>query len=289
MYQDLKKNYLWLGMKQEMTDYASKCLTCLQVKAEHQKPYGKIEPLEMPKWKWEHLTMDFITKLPRTAKGYDTIWVVVIRLTKSARFLPISETHTSEKLAELFIKEIVARHGMPVSIVSGQDTQFTSSLEVVELTTEKLDKIKAFMKTSQDRQKSYADKRHRPTEFEAGDHVLLNVSLWKGINRFRKWGKLSPRFIGRFNIVARVGEVSYRKCLAYAEAYVPLKDIQIDDKLNYIEEPVAILDQKEKQLRNKTVKQVKVQWKYRKRSEATWEFENEMSKNYPQLFSLRQA
>lgn len=122
MYQDLKKNYWWPGMKRERTNYVSRCLTCLQVKVEHQKPYRKIQQLEMPEGKWELLTMDIITKIPRIAKGYDTIWVVVVRLTKSARFLPISKTHTSEKLAELVIREIVARHGMHASIVSDRDT-----------------------------------------------------------------------------------------------------------------------------------------------------------------------
>ncbi|KAI3776235.1 hypothetical protein L1987_46008 [Smallanthus sonchifolius] len=126
MYQDLRKEYWWLGMKHEVTKYVSKCLTCSQVKAEHQKPYGKIQPLDIPEWKWEHITMDFITKLPRTAKGHDTIWEIVDRLTKSAHFLPIRETFSSERLAEVFINEVVARHGMPLTIVSDRDTRFTS-------------------------------------------------------------------------------------------------------------------------------------------------------------------
>ncbi|KAI3695425.1 hypothetical protein L1987_78422 [Smallanthus sonchifolius] len=126
MYQDLRKEYWWPGMKHEVTKYVSKCLTCSQVKAEHQKPYGKIQPLGTPKWKWEHITMDFTTKLPRTAKGHDTIWVIVDRLTKSAHFLPIRETFSSERLAEVFIKEVVARHGMPLTILSDRDTRFTS-------------------------------------------------------------------------------------------------------------------------------------------------------------------
>lgn len=123
MYQDMKKDYWWPGMKRDVVEYVSKCLTCLQVKAEHQKPYGKIQPLDIPEWKWEHITMDFITKLPRTPKGYDAIWVIVDRLKKSAHFLPICETYSSERLADLFIKEIVTRHGVTVSIVSDRDTR----------------------------------------------------------------------------------------------------------------------------------------------------------------------
>ena len=126
IYQDLRKNYWWPGMKFNVMQYVGKCLTCAQVKAEHQKPYGKLQPLEIPEWKWEHLTMDFITKLPRTAKKHDTIWVIVDMLTKSAHFLPISENYTSERLAKSFIKEIIVRHGVPVSIVSDRDTRFTS-------------------------------------------------------------------------------------------------------------------------------------------------------------------
>ncbi|KAI3801953.1 hypothetical protein L1987_30072 [Smallanthus sonchifolius] len=243
--------------------------------------------------------MDFITKLPRTAKGNDTIWVIVDRLTKSSHFLPIRETSSSEKLAEVFIKEIVSRHGMPLSIVSDRDTRFTSrfwkkfnevmgtrlnisttyhpqtdgqsertiqtpgltpvcwgeigqkdfaSLEVVKATSEKFDQIKARMKAVKDRQKSYADKRRRELEFQVGDMVLLKVSPWKEIIRFRKRGKLSP-------------------------------------SLNYVEEPIAILDRAEKRLRNKSIPLVKVQWKHRKGSEATWEKEDEMRGLYPQLFN----
>jgi hypothetical protein len=165
------------------------------------------------------------------------------------------------------------------------------------------------MKAAQDRQKSYADKRRRPIEFNVGDKVMLKVSPWKGIIRFRKRGKLSPRFIGPFKIIARVGAVAYkldlpdelrgihptfhvshlRKCLADKEAHVPLNDIEVDEKLNYVEEPVAIIDKKEKQLRNKTIKQVKVQWRHRKGSEATWESEEEMREHYPHLFSIEQV
>ncbi|KAD2805327.1 hypothetical protein E3N88_38704 [Mikania micrantha] len=121
MYQDLKKHYWWPGMKFNVMQYVNRGLTCAQVKAENQKPYGRLQPLEIPKWKWEHITMHFITKLPRTAQGYDTIWVVVDKLTKSAHFLPIHESYSSERLAEIFVNEIVARHGVPILIVSDRD------------------------------------------------------------------------------------------------------------------------------------------------------------------------
>ncbi|KAI3819397.1 hypothetical protein L1987_13228 [Smallanthus sonchifolius] len=183
------------------------------------------------------------------------------------------------------------------------------SLEVIKETSERFDQIKARMKAAQDRQKSYADRRRRPIEFDVGDIVMLKVSPWKGIIRFRKRGKLSSRFVGPFRIMARVGEVAYRlelpdelsgihptfhvshlrKCLADESVHVPLTDIEVDNSLNYIEEPVAILDQKEKRLRNKVIQLVKVQWKHRKGSEATWKTEAEMRESYPQLFDLSEV
>ncbi|KAF5811168.1 putative nucleotidyltransferase, Ribonuclease H [Helianthus annuus] len=110
MYQDLKANFWWIGLKKSIATYVAKCLTCAQVKAEHQKPSGLLQQPELPEWKWEMVTMDFITKFPKTKKGNDTIWVIVDRLTKSAHFLPIKETHSSDILAQLFVDKIVALH-----------------------------------------------------------------------------------------------------------------------------------------------------------------------------------
>ncbi|XP_021979690.1 uncharacterized protein LOC110875585 [Helianthus annuus] len=173
------------------------------------------------------------------------------------------------------------------------------------MTNEKIDLSRARLKAAQDRQKAYADKRRRPIEFQVGDYVLLKVSPWKGITRFRKRGKLGPRHIGPFKIVARVGKVAYRlellstldgihntfpvsqlrKCLADETAFVPLDDIELDKGLNYVERPIAIKDVKVKNLRNKAVRQVLVQWQHQKGSEIKWEAEDEMRKHYP--FSLR--
>jgi hypothetical protein len=126
MFQDLRREYWWPNMKFDVTRYMSKCLTCFQVNAEHQKPYRRVQPLDIPEWKWTKITMDLITKLPRMSKGYDTIRVIVDHSTKSANFLPIRETYSSERMAELFVKEIVAKHGVPASIVSDRDTLSTS-------------------------------------------------------------------------------------------------------------------------------------------------------------------
>ncbi|GKE05890.1 putative reverse transcriptase domain-containing protein [Tanacetum coccineum] len=126
MYQDLKQLYWWPNMKENIATYVSKCLTCSKVKAEHQKPSGLLVQPEIPKWKWEKITMDFVTKLPRTINGYDTIWVIVDRLTKSAHFLPMRENDPMEKLMKLYMKEVVTRHSLPVSIISDRDGRFTS-------------------------------------------------------------------------------------------------------------------------------------------------------------------
>ena len=105
-------------MKAEIATYVSKCLTYAKVKVEYQKPSGLLQQLYIHEWKWERITMDFITKLPKTAGGLDTIWVIVDRLTKSAHFLPIKETDKMEKLTRMYIKETVRPHGLPISIIS---------------------------------------------------------------------------------------------------------------------------------------------------------------------------
>ncbi|GJR92040.1 putative reverse transcriptase domain-containing protein [Tanacetum coccineum] len=375
MYQDLKLLYWWPNMKADIATYVSKCLTCAKVKAEHQKPSGLLQQPEIPVWKWERITMDFVSGLPRTPSGYDTIWVIVDRLTKSAHFLPMKKTDSMEKLTRLYLKEIVCRHGVPVSIISDRDSHFTSNFwrslqealgtnldmstayhpqtdgqsertiqtledmlracvidfgnswdrhlplvefsynnsyhasikaapyealygrkcrspvcwsevgdsqltgpELIRDTTEKIVQIKNRLLAARSRQKSYADKRAKPLEFEVGDKVLLKVSPWKGAVRFGKRGKLSPRYIGPFKILARVGPVAYtlelpeelkgihstfhvsnlKKCLAEGDIVVPMEEIQLDDKLHMIEEPVEVVDREVKRLKQSRIPIVKV-------------------------------
>ncbi|GKC25830.1 putative reverse transcriptase domain-containing protein, partial [Tanacetum coccineum] len=127
MYQDMKKLYWWPNMKADIAAYVSKCLTCAKVKAEHQRPSGLLVQPKIPEWKWDNITMDFVTKLPKTSQGYDTIWVIVDRLTKSAIFTPMRETDPLDKLARLYLKEVVTRHGIPVSIICDRDPRFASN------------------------------------------------------------------------------------------------------------------------------------------------------------------
>nr|GEZ43208.1 hypothetical protein [Tanacetum cinerariifolium] len=249
MYYDLRGLYWWPGRKKDIAMYVSKCLTFSKVKAEHQKSSGLLQQPEIPEWKWEKITMDFIKKLPRTRRGHDSIWVIVDRVTKSAHFLAICEDYKTEKLARLYINEIITRH------------------EIVQETTDKIVQIKKRLKVARDRQKSYADKRQKLLEYSVGDKVLLKVSPRKGVVRFSKRSKLSPKYVGPFDIVERIGPVAYRlrlpqelvgvhdtfhvsnmkKCLADVNLHVPLDEVKVDDKLHFVEEPIEILDRGVKQ------------------------------------------
>ncbi|GJZ07641.1 putative reverse transcriptase domain-containing protein [Tanacetum coccineum] len=307
MYQDMKKLYWWPNMKADIATYVNKCLTCAKVKAEHQRPSGLLVQPKIPEWKWDNITMDFVTKLPKTSQGYDTIWVIVDRLTKSAIFTPMRETDPLDKLARLYLKEVVTRHGIPVSIICDRDPRFASNFwrslqnalgtnldmstayhpqtdgqsertiqtledmlracaidfgkgwvnhlplvefsynnsyhasikaapfkalygrkcrspvcwtevgeaqilgpELIQETTEKIIQIKQRMQAARDRQKSYADLKRKPMEFQVGDKVMLKVLPWKGVVRFGKRGKLNPRYVGPFKVIERVGEVAYK-------------------------------------------------------------------------------
>ncbi|GJX46656.1 hypothetical protein Tco_0271846, partial [Tanacetum coccineum] len=184
------------------------------------------------------------------------------------------------------------------------DSQLTGP-EIIHETTERIVQIKSHIQAARDRQKSYADVRRKPLEFQVGDKVMLKVSPWKGVIRFGKRGKMNPRYIGPFKIIARVGTVAYRlelserlnrvhstfhvsklkKCMADEPLAIPLDEIQVDDKLNFIEEPVEIMDREVKHLKQSHIPIVKVRWNSRKGPEFTWEREDQMQKKYPHLFT----
>ncbi|GJY58307.1 putative nucleotidyltransferase, ribonuclease H [Tanacetum coccineum] len=385
MYQDVKKLYWWPNMKADIATYVSKCLTCARVKAEHQRPSGLLVQPEIPEWKWDNITMDFITKLPKSSQGIDP-------LDKLA------------ELARLYLNRIVARHGIPASIICDRDGRFTSNFwrsfqkalgtdismstayhpetdgqsertiqtledmlracvidfgkgwvkhlplaefsynnsyhasikaapyealygrkcrspvcwaevgeaqltgpELIQETTEKIVLIKQRMQAAQDRQKSYADRKRKPMEFEIGDRVMLKVSPWKGVVRFGKRGKLNPRFVGPFKVLAKVGKVAYRlelpqelsrvhhtfhvsnlkKCYADEPLVMPLEGIHVDDKLQFVEEPVEIMEREIKRLKRSRIPLVKVRWNSRRGPEFTWEREDSFKQKYPQLFINR--
>ena len=122
-----EKKYFWPGMKKDMDEYISKCMKCQQVKVEHQHPVGLLQPLPVPNWKWEVISMDFITRLPMTWREHDSIIVVVGKLTKAAYFIPVKSTHKTDDIAKIFMKEIFKLHGFPKAIVFDRDVKFASN------------------------------------------------------------------------------------------------------------------------------------------------------------------
>jgi len=125
MYKDLKESFWWSGTKANVADFVAQCLVCQKAKIEHQRLGGTLQPLDVPQWKWDSISMDFVTHLPRLTKGHDSVWVIVDRLTKCAHFLPMNQKWSMDKLAELYVREVVRLHRVPESIVSDRDPRFT--------------------------------------------------------------------------------------------------------------------------------------------------------------------
>nr|GEY20045.1 putative reverse transcriptase domain-containing protein [Tanacetum cinerariifolium] len=306
MYQDIKKLYWWPNMKADIATYVSKFLTCAKVKAEHQKPSGLLVQPKIPEWKWDNITMDFVTKLPKSSQGYDTIWVIVDRLTKSAIFTPIRETDPMDKLARIYLKEnaLGTRLDMSTAYHPETDGQSERTIQTLEdmLRACAIDFGKGWVNHLP--LKSCADLKRKPMEFQVGDKVMLKVLPWKGVVRFGKRGKLNPRYVGPFKVLERVGDVAYKldlpeelsrvhntfhmsnlkKCHADEPLAVPLDGLHFDDKLHFVEEPVEIVDCEVKRLNQSRIPLVKVQWNFKRGPEFTWEREDQFQKKYPHLF-----
>ncbi|GKC24183.1 putative reverse transcriptase domain-containing protein [Tanacetum coccineum] len=177
--------------------------------------------------------------------------------------------------------------------------------ELIQETTEKIIQIKQRMQAARDRQKSYADLKRKPMEFQVGDKVMLKVSPWKGVVRFGKRGKLNPRYVGPFKVLEKVGEVAYKlelpeelsrvhntfhvsnlkKCHADEPLAVPLDGLHLDDKLHFVEEPLEIVGREVKRLKRSRIPLVKVRWNSKRGPEFTWEREDQFKKKYPHLFT----
>nr|GFA13193.1 hypothetical protein [Tanacetum cinerariifolium] len=283
--------------------------------AEHQKPSGLLVQPKIAQWKWDNITMDFVTKLPKVQSGNDTIWVVVDQLTKSAHFLLMKETDPMDKLVRLYLKEVVTRHGIPISIICDRDpsertiqtledmlracvidfgngwerhlslvefsynNSYHASIkavsfevlygrkyrspvcwaevgdaqltgpELIHETTEKIVQIKQRIQAARDRQKSYADVRRNPLEFQVCDRVMLKLS----------------RVHSTFHVS------NLKKCLSDEPLAISLDEVHIDDKLRFVEEPVEVIDREVKRLKKSYIPIIKVRWNSRRGPEFTWE------------------
>ncbi|GKA61932.1 putative reverse transcriptase domain-containing protein [Tanacetum coccineum] len=251
-------------------------------------PSGLLVQPAIPKSKWDNITMDFITKLPKFSQGFDTIWVIVDRLTKSAHFLPIRENDPLDKLARSFQKALGKDLSMSIAYHLETDGQSERTIQTLEdmLRACVIDLGKGWIKqriqAAQDRQKSYADLKQKPMEFEVGDRVMLKV--------LAKVGKVAyrlelPQELSRVHHTFHVSNL--KKCYADKPLAMPLEGIHVDDKLQFVEEPVEIMEREIKRLKRSRIPLVKVRWNSRRGPEFTWEREDSFKQKYPQLFTNR--
>jgi hypothetical protein len=302
MYHDLRQQFWWTKMKRETARYVLECDAYQKVKADYMKPGGLLQLLSVPDWKRDDISMDFIVGLPLTARKFNSIWVIVDRLTKSAHLIPVNTNYNVQKYAEIYVPRVLCLNGVPKMIISDRGSQFVArfweqlhaslrthlihssayhpqtddqtervnqiledmlracvmeypgsweknlpwaefsynnsyqeslkmapfealygrqcctplnwiepgekaifSPDIVVEADATVHRIQENLKVAKLRQESYANKRHRPLQFEAGDHVYLKVSPMKGVKRFGVTGKVSPHYIGPFQILKSTG------------------------------------------------------------------------------------
>ncbi|GJX20533.1 putative reverse transcriptase domain-containing protein [Tanacetum coccineum] len=257
-------------MKVEIATYVSKCLTCAKVKAEYQKPSGLLVPPEIPQWKWEKITTDFVTKLPKTTTGQDTIWVIVDRLIKSAHFLPMREDDFMEMITRQYLKEVVSRHGVPVLIISVQDGRFASHF---------WRSLHKALGTRLDMSIAY----HLQTDGQSERTILtLEDVLRACVLDFRKsWDRHLPLLTG-----PKIIHETTKKIVQIKIRIQDVRDRQkIYTNLHFIEEPIEIMDREVKRLKQSRILIIRVRWNSRRGPEFTWEREDRMQKKYPHLFA----
>nr|GEZ87889.1 retrotransposon protein, putative, Ty3-gypsy subclass [Tanacetum cinerariifolium] len=253
IYRDLKQYFWWNGMKQDVATFISKCMTCQQVKIEHQRASGLLQPLEIPMWKWDEISMDFIAGLPTTHKTHDAIWVEIVRLhgTRTSIVSDRDSRFTSHfwkglqkawgtrlKFSTVFHPQTNGQSERTIQNLEDMlkacalewtGERLIEGLEFIEITNEKVVVAKEKLKEVRSRQKSYADKHRRDLEFQVGDRVFLKVSPFEGVKCFGIKGKLSPRFIGPFEILERIGEVKTINDEVRIEALIDEKRVNIKE------------------------------------------------------------
>nr|GEZ12739.1 reverse transcriptase domain-containing protein [Tanacetum cinerariifolium] len=215
MYQDMKKLYWWLNIKADIATYVSKCLTCAKIKVEHQRPSGLLVQPTIPVWKWDNILIDFITKLPKSSQGFNTIYVIIDRLTKSAHFLPIRKNDPMEKLARLYLHRIVTRHETPVLIICDRDGR-------VMLKVSPWKGVIRFIMRGK-----------------------LNLRYIGPFKVLAKVGDVAYRLeltqkLSRVHHTFHVLNLS--KCYADEPLAMPLEGVYIDDTLQFVEEPIEIME-----------------------------------------------
>ncbi|GJS75423.1 hypothetical protein Tco_0725304 [Tanacetum coccineum] len=286
--------------------------TSFQVKAEHQRPSRLLVQPDIPQWKWDNITMDFVTKLPKEL-AEEVPKEVVTRMDPY-----LSQLFTTDKrrgtilLSRICLSAVCDRlwkgwvKPFAISRVLAEvgQVQLTGP-ELVQETTKKIIQIKQRMQAAHDRQKSYVNLKHKPMEFQVGDKVMLKVLPWKGVVCFGKRGKLNPRYVGPFKMLERVGDIAYKlelpeelsgvydtfhisnlkKCHVDEPLAVLLDGLYFDDKLHFIEELVEIMDREVKRLKRSRIPIVKVRWNSKRGPKFTREHEDQFRKKYPHLFT----
>ncbi|GJU90636.1 putative reverse transcriptase domain-containing protein [Tanacetum coccineum] len=269
MYQDLKKLYWWPNMKAIIAEYVGKYLTCSRVKVECQKPSGLLSALGTQ--------LDMSTAYHPQTDGQSERTIQTLKDMLQACFIDFGK-------------------GWERPTFTVRDVQLTGP-EIIHETTKKIIQIQQRLQAARDRQRSYANVKRKPLEFQVGDRVMLKVSPWKGVIQFKKRGKLNPWYIGPFKILDRVSLVAYRlelpeqnlsnvhstfhvsnlkKCLSDESLVIPMKELRLDDKLNFMEEPVEIMNREVKQLKQIRIPIVKVRWNSNRGPEFTWEHEDKI-------------
>nr|GFA47468.1 putative reverse transcriptase domain-containing protein [Tanacetum cinerariifolium] len=310
MDQDMKKLYCWLNMKTDIATYVSNYLTCAKVKAEHQRLSGLLVQPAIPVWKWDNITMDFITKLPKLSQGFNTIWVVIAMGEtdgQSERTIQTLEdmlhacvidfgkgwvkhsplvkfSYNNSYHASIKVTPYEALYGRkcrsPLCWAKVGEAQLNGP-EMIQEMTENIILIKERIQAAQDRQKNYADRKRKPMEFKVKDRIMLKVSPWKGVIRFIKQGKLNSRVHHTFHVS------NLKKCYADEPLAMPLEEVHIEETLQFVEEPVEIMEREIKRLKQSRIPLVKVHWNSKRGPEFTWECEDSFKQKYQHLFTNR--